>query len=184
MRRPLIAATTVLLLTLGGTPAYAAERTRVQLPAEDFSFSPGAGRPTSRQLVLWSTGSATTYVDTAAAMGSLDFTAVAQQCEGAPHLQVAVDGVTRLTQEVDGVGSYRVRIDWAGGRHKVTFRFLDDHRTADRLPDRRRLLEDGDPMAALGSVDRTCEAGRAGSDHGDPFGPVPDAGNGKPAFLA
>jgi len=130
----------VVLLPVLATPTVAVERFEASLRPGDFTFSPGAGRASERSVILWSTGAASAYVDTPDVAGSLQFSARAYQCEGAPHLQVAVDGVTRLTQEVDGDGSYGIALSWPAGRHKVTFRFLDDHRTASC--DRNVLVRD------------------------------------------
>lgn len=128
-RRTLHLLAAVLLLTVLAAPAQAYQRYEPHPLPTDFTFSPGAGRASGRSVVLWSTGAASAYLDTTEAVGQLTFSATARICEGAPHLQVAVDGVTKLTQEVDGSGYYGVTIDWPPGRHKITFRFLDDHRT-------------------------------------------------------
>jgi hypothetical protein len=111
-------------------PAQAFQVYQASIMPSRLTFSPGAGAASGRHAVLWSTGAASAYLSTTDFLRSMQFDAEAQQCEGAPHLQVAVDGVTRFSQEVDGAGAYGLQVDWPPGRHKVTFRFLDDHRTA------------------------------------------------------
>ncbi len=123
---------TVALLTLPsavGAPAHAVAAYELSVQPADFTFSPGAGAVSGHWAVLWSTGSASSAVTTTGFVNRLQVEADADQCEGAPHLEVAVDGVTELSQEVDGTGLYVVPLAWAPGRHRVTFRFLDDHRT-------------------------------------------------------
>jgi hypothetical protein len=127
-----VGATVALLAlpsTLGG-PARAAAAYELSVQPADFTFSPGAGAESGHWAVLWSTGSATAAVTTTGFVDRLQLEADADQCEGAPHLEVAVDRVTELSQEVDGTGLYVVPLAWAPGRHRVTFRFLDDHRTS------------------------------------------------------
>lgn len=134
--RTMIAALLTLVVTSAASaltsaaPAQAAAAYQVSIQPRDFAFSPGAGAVSGRWAVLWSTGSASATVTTTRFLNRLQVEADADQCEGAPHFEVAVDGVTRLSQEVDGNGLYVVPIDWAPGRHRVTFRFLDDHLTS------------------------------------------------------
>jgi hypothetical protein len=131
--RPLAVVATVALLTVAsamGGPARAAAAYELSVPPADFTFSPGAGAVSGHWAVLWSTGAASAAVTSTRFLDRLQVEADADQCEGAPHLEIAVDGVTRLSQEVDGTGLYVVPLDWAPGRHRLTFRFLDDHRTS------------------------------------------------------
>jgi hypothetical protein len=127
-----IAAVWLVVVLVGGLspPAQAFQVYEPSILPSQLTFSPGAGAASGRHAVLWSTGAASAYLSTTDFVRSMQFDADAQQCEGAPHLEVALDGVTRFSQEVDGQGSYALQVDWPPGRHKVTFRFLDDHRTA------------------------------------------------------
>jgi hypothetical protein len=127
-----IAAVWLVAVLVGGLapPAQAFGVYEESIQPYQLTFSPGAGAASGSHAVLWSTGAASAYLSTTAFLRSMQFVVDTQQCEGAPHLQVAVDGVTRFSQEVDGRGYYGLQVDWPPGRHKVTFRFLDDHRTS------------------------------------------------------
>jgi hypothetical protein len=127
-----IAAVWLVAVLVGGLapPAQAFQVYEESIQPYQLTFSPGAGAASGSHAVLWSTGAASAYLSTTAFLRSMQFVVDAQQCDGAPHLQVAVDGVTRFSQEVDGLGTHGLQVDWPPGRHKVTFRFLDDHRTS------------------------------------------------------
>ena len=155
MRRLLAAATAaILLLALGGTPARADDSYGLRIPSTRFTFSPGAGAAVGDWTMLWSRGAASAYVTTTALVRDIEFAVDPQLCEGAPHLEVAVDNTTVFSQEMlggrgyltDDGSDYAVPGYWRPGRHKLTFRFLDDHRTAscDRNVRLRGIVMSGD----------------------------------------
>lgn len=118
------------LCSVIAAPAQAAPGYEISIQPRDLTFSPGAGAVNGHWAVLWSTGATSAGVTTTDTVDRLSVEVDADQCEGAPHFEIALDGVTGLSQEVDGTGVYAVPLDWAPGYHRVTFRFLDDHRTA------------------------------------------------------
>jgi hypothetical protein len=136
MRRTLKLVLTALLVaavgstTSSGSPAAAATADYiVAVPAGSFAYSPGSGARSPWTVLLYSTGSAWAFVTTTSVTRRLAFHVVSDQCEGAPVLGVAVDGVTAMTRETYGVGDYGIVGTWGPGRHQVVFRFLNDHRT-------------------------------------------------------
>lgn len=139
MRRTLKLLLTALLVSAVGSTASsgstAAAATTADyvaaVPAGSFSYSPGSGAKSPWTVLLYSTGSAWAFVTTKSVTRRLAFHVVSDQCEGAPVLGVAVDGITAMTRETYGLGDYGIVGTWGPGRHQVIFRFLNDHRTGD-----------------------------------------------------
>lgn len=133
-----LAVALALVLSVLGAPAAARESYLVRLDPTRFTFSPGAGAAVGSSIVLWSRGAASAYVTTTSTVRHIDFAVSPEPCQGSPHLELAADNVTRFSQEIlagrayaGDLGSrYSVPVYWPPGRHKLTFRFLDDHRSA------------------------------------------------------
>jgi hypothetical protein len=83
-------------------------------------------------LGLWRNGVATAEVDLSSTAAALHVAARADLCEGAPVLEVFVDGVRRLSTSVTtrSTGTYAVRGPFSAGRHTVALRYANDHSTA------------------------------------------------------
>jgi endoglucanase len=90
-------------------------------------FSDGAASG-GQALLIWSNASATAAYSTT---GAATITAVARgdQCAGAPHMVVAVDGKTLLSQDVAATSwtSYSANASLADGSHTFTVSFTNDY---------------------------------------------------------
>src|SRR4051812_17507038 len=121
-RRALLAVATT---TLALTPATAFAATT--LPAENFTVSPttaGAARTDSaatdgRALRLWANAPATGTATTGTKATTLTLRARGEQCSGAPHVAVSIDGAKLLTATVSNTTytTYTATIALAAGTH-------------------------------------------------------------------
>ena len=111
---------------LVSSPAQAAGEYVQPVPASGFSVSNGAGRSIGSAVVLWGTGAAVSFVQTTEPTYRLEFTAEAEQCQGLPRIEVAVDDRTYVAHQVAGYGTYAAVGNWSPGRHKVTLRYRND----------------------------------------------------------
>ena len=127
---------TVTVAVTAPGPAAAAQTLAtpysVYIPLSDLSFSPGAGALTEdgQNAMLWSTGSASVAVTTTSFVHHVDVGLRAEQCDGAPHVALVADGTTMISQAVFGTGRYGAILNWPPGHHRLSLRFLDDHRSA------------------------------------------------------
>jgi hypothetical protein len=129
---------------VGFFPGPELRLTSTPLRGTDFTVTPGAGS-TFRYgpfgepgLVLWDDGSASA---TAATLGATSIVvgARADECEGAPRMQVLVNGRTVIdelvaTERIDGrevTGTYTGNGRWFGGTQHVEVRFVNDLVTPD-----------------------------------------------------
>lgn len=103
--------------------------------AETAALTPGAGQvfadstaSAGRGLLIWSNGVATGSLSTLGS-GTLTVRAEGDQCKGAPHMDVAVDGVVRGTVAVTATNwtDFPFPGSWPGGTHRVSVAFTDDY---------------------------------------------------------
>lgn len=155
----------------------------LQQEAETAVLTPGAGQvfndataSAGQGLLIWSNGAAAGSLS-APAGGTLEVRAEGDQCNGAPHMQVAVDGAAVMTVPVPATrwATFPVTGSWAGGTHRVSVAFTDDYRdsSCDRnlrvdllrvaaAPLAPLVPQPGNPFAgATGYVDPNSNARRA-----------------------
>ena len=155
----------------------------VEQEAETAALTPGAGQvftdataSAGQGLLIWSNGAAAGWLS-APAGGTLEVRAEGDQCNGAPHMQVAVDGTTVMTVAVPNTkwATFPVPGSWAGGTRRVSVAFTDDYRdsSCDRnlrvdlwrvapAPQARLATQTGNPFAgATGYVDPNSNPRRA-----------------------
>ncbi len=96
-------------------------------PFADASASGQAG------LLVWTNGTATATLSTRRTRTALVVRARGDQCQGAPQLQVALDGVVVATVPVPATAwtDYTVAGSWPAGRHRVALSFTNDAATPD-----------------------------------------------------
>jgi len=141
-RRPLgvlvlaVLAVAVGVLAPATSPAGAAPRTKA-LEAEAMALTGGAGQVFGdgaasgrAALLVWSAGTATGSLDVRGGASAVAVTAKGDQCEGAPRMRVAVDGVAivpDVTVDSTTWRTYLVPASLASGRHQVAVTFTNDH---------------------------------------------------------
>src|SRR5207253_2505770 len=78
-------------------------------------------------LLIWSNGSASATLATTAAR-SISIRARGDQCAGAPHMAVTIDGVEVLSQDVSSGGwaDYGAELSVPDGTHTLTISFTND----------------------------------------------------------
>lgn len=96
------------------------------VPAGDFAVPRTVGGLVGDAVALWRNGSATTTVDLPGPAVRFVLDVYAQQCQGAPRLDVRIDGVGVWGREIAGSGQYAVAGSWAPGRHTVKLVFSRD----------------------------------------------------------
>ena len=125
----------ILALAAAAVMAPAATAATTTLPAESLSLTPGAGTVFSDSaagggsaLLIWSNGSASGTATTTGAR-SLVVRARGDQCAGAPHMVVTVDGRTVLTQDVgmSTWAAYGTDLSLADGSHSIKVAFTNDY---------------------------------------------------------
>ncbi len=150
--------------------AVVASTPTAQQEAESTSLTAGAGQafsdPTAsagRGLLVWSNGTASGSLNASA--GSLTVRAEGDQCKGAPHMQVAVDGTTLTTMAVPSTtwADYPVPGAWASGMHRVTVSFVDDY--SDSTCDRNLRLD----LLRVASSSTTTASPPTTTTAGNPF---------------
>jgi endoglucanase len=124
----------VLALALVG-PISAANAADSSVQAESLSLDAGAGQVFSdssaaggQALLIWSNGAARGTLASSGAQ-SIVVRARGDQCAGAPHMVVTVDGKTVMTQDVTSSGwsSYAADAALADGSHSVSVAFTNDY---------------------------------------------------------
>jgi len=136
------------------------------------TVQPGAGTPGGRELLLWSSGAASSTV---AGAGGLVLHARADLCDGAPQAEVVVDGA--VLGRVDVVNAsqwwdYPVGPALADGAHTVQVRFLNDVMRADcdrNLHVGWVSITTAASVPALTSTPPSLLAPQAAAGAGDPF---------------
>jgi endoglucanase len=122
---------------LAGPPA-AAQAADLAIGGEALTLASGSGQVFSdssagggQALLIWSNATASGTVSTSGAQ-SVRVRARGDQCAGAPHMVVAVDGTTILSQDVSSStwASYGADASLSDGSHKVTVAFTNDYSTA------------------------------------------------------
>lgn len=116
--------------------AGAAPRAKA-LEAETMTLTAGAGQvfqdagASGRSaLLVWSAGTATGTLDVRGGATALAVTAKGDQCEGAPRMRVAVDGVAVVPDVTVDWTTWRthlVPVALSNGRHRVAVTFTNDH---------------------------------------------------------
>ncbi|MDP9442945.1 MAG: glycoside hydrolase family 6 protein [Actinomycetota bacterium] len=93
-------------------------------------FSDGAASG-GEGLLIWSNGTAAASTSTTSASAWLAVRARGDQCEGAPQLRIAVNGMggTTLAVSSSGWADYVVPVDPAPGAKRIEATFLNDHAT-------------------------------------------------------
>jgi endoglucanase len=103
--------------------------------AESMSLPPSQGQAFSdssasggRGLLIWSNGTASLTANTGAVQ-ALTIRARGDQCNGAPQMVAAVDGLTVLDQSVPSStwSDYGVAVSIPGGTHTVSISFTNDY---------------------------------------------------------
>jgi len=136
------------------------------------TVQPGAGTPGGRELLLWSSGAASSTVVGA---GGLVLHARADLCDGPPQAEVVVDGA--VLGRVDVVNAsqwwdYPVGPALADGAHTVQVRFLNDVMRADcdrNLHVGWVSITTAASVPALTSTPSSLLAPQAAAGAGDPF---------------
>jgi len=136
------------------------------------TVQPGAGTPGGRELLLWSSGAASSTV---VGVGGLVLHARADLCDGAPQAEVVVDGA--VLGRVDVVNAsqwwdYPVGPSLADGAHTVLVRFLNDVMRADcdrNLHVGWVSITTAASVPALTSTPSSLLAPQAAAGVGDPF---------------
>ena len=123
---------TPVLLGVAAAPAHAGTSSA---EVEGFGVTPGAGTSVSdpnasggKDMLLWSNGAATGSVSFAGSASSLMVRALGDQCQGAPVLQVSVDGVVAGSRTVSATSwtGYTLNGNWKAGTHTVALRYTND----------------------------------------------------------
>jgi hypothetical protein len=136
-KRLLAAAFTSLLVVPSG--ASAADTTLTTTPGESFTSSAtyvaaanDAAAEGGKTLAMYTGGTAQATVAPGAAATSLSVRARGTQCEGAPTLQVNVDGVKAgtLTVSATSYTTYALAKALSAGAHTVSLALANDHSTA------------------------------------------------------
>jgi Ca-dependent carbohydrate-binding module xylan-binding len=135
--RPLVAAT--MLLAVGAPAAVADTTTVTSTPGEGFTSSATYIRSVTdstaeagKTLAMYSAGSAQATVKPGSATTSLAIVARGAQCEGAPTLQLTVDGVKVASWSVTATKYtvYSVAKALVAGSHTFAVAMTNDHSTA------------------------------------------------------
>lgn len=135
--RALVLAVMATVPFVGANESQAAAPPRVE--AETMVVTPGAGQTFTDTaasggagLLVWSQGSASLNARTASGAQWLVVRARGDQCESAPAMRVAVDGVTVATVSVSSPTwtDHVVPGSWAAGSHRVEVSFINDHATS------------------------------------------------------
>ena len=121
-------------------PAVAsADVTVTTTPGESFTSSATYVRPVAdataeggKTLAMYTGGTAVAAAKPAAATSSVTIRARGAQCEGAPSLQVVVDGVKVATLTVSAVlySNYTVAKSLTAGTHTIALQLINDHSAA------------------------------------------------------
>ncbi|MCW2976885.1 MAG: glycoside hydrolase [Actinomycetia bacterium] len=126
----------VALAAIAGFASFGRAAGRSGVEAETLSLPPSAGTvyrdsaaSGGKALLIWSDAKATARVTTTATARSISVRARGDQCAGAPHMVVAVDGSVVLRADVASAGwaTYAANAALAHGRHRVSVRFTNDY---------------------------------------------------------
>jgi hypothetical protein len=115
-------------VTLGGAAGSGLEAEAMSLPSccgVTYGDSAASG---GQALLIWSNATATASVTTAGAR-SISISARGDQCAGAPHMLVAIDGTTVISQDVTSSGwtTYGANVSVPDGTHTVSISFTNDY---------------------------------------------------------
>jgi hypothetical protein len=121
-------------------PAVAsADVTVTSTPGESFTSSatyvravPDAAAEGGKTLAMYTSGTAQAAVKPAVATSSVAVVARGTQCEGAPTLQVVVDGVKAATFTISATkySNYTVAKSLSAGTHTIALQMINDHSAA------------------------------------------------------
>ena len=86
-----------------------------------------AGASGGQSLLIWSNATASKTVNTIAAKG-IRVKARGDQCQGAPVMNIAIDGTNIIATQVSGTGyaDYTAPLNLAAGSHKIDISFTND----------------------------------------------------------
>ena len=111
-----------------GAATHGLEAEAMSLPASAGMVFPDSSASSGRALLIWSDGKASGTVTTVSAQ-SISVRARGDQCEGAPHMVVSVDGSPVLSVDVTSSGwaGYSANRVLSDGAHTITIAFTNDH---------------------------------------------------------
>jgi hypothetical protein len=110
-----------------GAAGSGLEAETMSLPASGGMAFGDAAASGGRALLIWSEATATTTVTTEGAQ-SISVRARGDQCQGAPHMVVAIDGAIVLSHDVGSSGwsDYGANLALPDGTHTVSISFTND----------------------------------------------------------
>ncbi|WP_170315483.1 carbohydrate-binding domain-containing protein [Nakamurella deserti] len=108
--------------------AVTVEAESFALPAGSGAVSPEPGASAGRALLMWANATATGAISTTGTAERLVLRVRGDQCQGAPTMTVAVDGITIGTRPVGAAewSDHTFSGRWPAGRHAVAVTFDND----------------------------------------------------------